>query len=453
MRLVVAALRDLPLTTGAFPVVLGLVALGAFLLGLGRRPPWRSLLAVVALAVAAVTAVRLALPASVDVARIPSTFYLWAALPLVALGAAAAAWRGNRPGRRLAALVAIPLTVAFAANQVNAWFAYLPTAADVAGAPVQGEMPWAKVEGRPAASPAVVRLDIPATGSHFHHRPAYVWLPPAAARAGGGPLPVVMMLAGTPGAPDNLLRAADIGRVAERYARAHDGTAPSLVFPDHNGSFAGDSECVDGPRGDAETYLASDVPRFVASRLGGSPQGWGIFGYSEGGTCALVLALRHPRQFSSFVDIGGDLRPNLGSGARRDRAAIRLLFGGDHTGWAEHDPLTLLGQHRYDDLAGLFVAASGDRPALRNARCLLPAARSAGLDVRLRVGHGHHSFVFVAAMAPDAFTWLADRIGAPPTALGPSPLASPARASSSSSASPTPAVAATTAAAKAIGAA
>jgi S-formylglutathione hydrolase FrmB len=228
-----------------------------------------------------------------------------------------------------------------------------------------------------------------------------------------------MMLAGTPGAPDNLLRAAAIGEIAERYARTHGGAAPILVFPDHNGSFAGDSECVDGPRGDAESYLASDVPRFVTSTLGGRPQGWGVFGYSEGGTCALTLALRYPQQFSSFVDIGGDLRPNLGTGARRDQAAIRELFGGDRADWADHDPLTLLQGRRYDDVAGLFVAASGDRPAMHNAGRLLPAARAAGLDAGLRVGRGHHSFTFVAAMAPDTFAWLADRVSAPAPTSGP----------------------------------
>ena len=57
-----------------------------------------------------------------------------------------------------------------------------------------------------------------------------------------------------------------------------------------HGSFLSDTECVDGPRGNAETYLTVDVPRFAAARLGAErrPATWGIAGFSEGGTCAVT---------------------------------------------------------------------------------------------------------------------------------------------------------------------
>jgi S-formylglutathione hydrolase FrmB len=265
----------------------------------------------------------------------------------------------------------------------------------------------------------VVRLDIPAPASGFRHRHALVWLPPVAQRSPAPALPVVMMLAGTPGRPDDFLRAAGVSDVASRYAAAHGGVAPILVFPDHNSSFAGDTECVNGPRGNAETYLTVDVPHFVAVTFGAAASRWGIFGYSEGGTCALTLSLRHPDLFTGFVDIGGDIRPNLGSGHRREDAAVRALFGGDRAAWAAHDPVSILDSRRFDGLAGWFVAGSADRPAKQNDAVLVPAARAAGIDARYLSPHGHHSFQLVAAVTPTALAWLADRVSAPgPTADG-----------------------------------
>jgi S-formylglutathione hydrolase FrmB len=405
-------LHQIDLISGPVPFLLGSLALALVALSFGRLPRWTVVTGVLAGSVLVVAAARLLLPGSVDVARIPPSFYVWAGLPLIAIGLVSHAWPTASRSRRVAALSAIPLAVAFSANQVNAWFAYLPTAADLVRAPLRQEIPLARL-GTSAHDGAVVRLDIPGDASAFRHRRALVWLPPAAQRTPRTPLPVVMMLAGTPGRPDDLLRAAGLAAVASRYAAAHDGVAPILVFPDHNGSFTGDTECVDGPRGAAETYLTVDVPRFVTTTFG-ARAGWGIFGYSEGGTCALTLSLRHPELFSGFVDIAGDLRSNLGSGPRRDEAAVRDLFGGDRAAWAANDPRALLGARRFDGLGGWFVAGTSDQPARRSATTLLSAARAAGVDARYVTTHGHHSFRMVAGVTPTAFDWLAGRLAAPP---------------------------------------
>src|SRR4051794_4453606 len=273
--------------------MLGVLALALLAVTLGRRPRLRVIACVAASSVLVLIAVRLLLPGSIDAARIPPSFYLWAGLPLVAVGLVSQGWQAASPPRRVAGLVAVPVTLLFAANQVNSWFAYVPTVADLVQAPLPHEIPLAQL-GTAIHDGVVVRVDIPGPTSSFRHRRAVVWLPPAAQRSPRTALPVVMMLAGTPGRPDDLLRAAGLATIASRYASAHGGMAPILVFPDHNGSFAGDTECVDGPRGASETYLTVDVPRFVHAAFGTEATGWGILGYSEGGTCALTLSLRHP---------------------------------------------------------------------------------------------------------------------------------------------------------------
>lgn len=409
-------LRHVPLTSGPTPLLLGGAALVLVLATLAGRH-WARGLAVAALAATGTVLVaRVSLPASVDAARIPASFYVWAWLPPFAAALAVWAWR-RRPRRlpRLAAVLAVPFTVAFAANEVNAWFAYVPTAADLAGLPVPYETDLAHPGAAARATGAIVRLDLAARASGFRHRRALVYLPPSALGAQPHATGVVMMLAGTPGQPDDLVRAAGIGPVAVRYTQAHGGSGPIIVFPDHNGSFGGDTECVDSARGNAETYLTVDVPRDLGERFGVAASGWGILGYSEGGTCAVTLALRHPALFGAFVDISGDPMANLGSGPARDRAALRDLFGGDPIARAAHDPAVLLSLGHYNGLAGWFLAGTGDPPAVRAAERLAPLARQAGIDTLLRTPAGHHSYGLVRRSMPDAFAFLARR-EAPPLA-------------------------------------
>ena len=182
--------------------------------------------------------------------------------------------------------LAVILVVGLAAEQVDVWFAYYPTVADLVGAPLPAHATPAQLRApdRAAHFPhgAITTVDLPATESAFRHRQALVWLPPAAL-AGDGPLtamgasghrPVVMLLAGTPGAPDDMVRAGNFARVAARYAERRGGDGPILVLPDHNGGFGADSECV-GWLGQAEAYLTEDVPAALAAQFGTRTDHWG----------------------------------------------------------------------------------------------------------------------------------------------------------------------------------
>ena len=71
-----------------------------------------------------------------------------------------------------------------------------------------------------------------------------------------------------------------------------------------------DNDCLNLPHGGAqvETLLTTDYVAAVKAtyRVTGNPRGWGLEGYSEGGTCALVFAMRYPQLFSVVGDLGGD---------------------------------------------------------------------------------------------------------------------------------------------------
>jgi S-formylglutathione hydrolase FrmB len=134
-----------------------------------------------------------------------------------------------------------------------------------------------------------------------------------------------------------------------------------LVFVDAGGTFNNDTECVDGPRGKVADHLVKDVPPFVVSQFGVRPpgQGWGVFGFSMGGTCALGLTVIHPEVFSAFVDIPGDIGPNVGS--KEDTTA--RLFGGSDNAQDEFDPPAAMVRHGpYSSVSGLFIAISATPP-------------------------------------------------------------------------------------------
>jgi S-formylglutathione hydrolase FrmB len=395
--------------------VLGAVALLVTWLGRDRR--WRRRSLLVALASAASTGVVAAVLRLTGTVTdpYPATFAIWVAvafaamagLPLV-LRSAGNGWAGH--GRRVTASMAVPLTATGAFLIINYEYGIWPYARDVfahvhtvspeALALLTAPQRYAGVPRGPVIQPPhviVVGIDPPGTRSHFRHRPGVVVLPPAYFGPQGAHLPVLVMLVGTPGTPINWLRAGHAQAVADAYASAHHGIAPVLVVIDHNGSATADSECVDGPQGAAETYLTLDVPAFLTGELHlvHDADRWGVAGFSEGGTCALDLVLRHPDVYRHLVDLAGDPRPNLGNAGD----TLRKLYGGSRAAQQAHDPVWLLATGQYSGVTAWFAAGAGDRARVRTSRRLAVASTGAGILTHEFVGIGGHNWQFAA----DAF--------------------------------------------------
>jgi len=344
----------------------------------------------------------------------PHSFYVWAWLPLFALAVTAVGWGATPRWQRAVRVTSIVLLAAFAGTLVNLQYGYLPDVRALLGRPEPEQIPPGELGSRGLArrkQGALVALDVPATTSRFHHRPAMVWLPPAWFH-GHVALPVIVLLAGTPGRPEDLVSAGAIDSAAERYASAHRGRAPIIVLPDDNGSFFGDTECVNGPLGHAETYLTVDVPAFVRKRFGAAtdPRQWAIGGISEGGTCALVLALRHPDVYRHVLDISGDPYPNLGVGPGGQSRATQDLYGGDKSQWAAHNPVSLMASHPFPGDSAWFAAGAQDSSHLRAAHMLAAAAKRACITTIFTSSPGGHTFMYFKVALRDALPWLADQV-------------------------------------------
>jgi S-formylglutathione hydrolase FrmB len=263
----------------------------------------------------------------------------------------------------------------------------------------------------------VVPFRIPPTKSHFRARTAEIYLPPAYFQTPRPQLPVIELLHGTPGAVVDWTRGGLADVTSDAYAAQHDGVAPVLVMPDVNGSWDSDTECVNGTRGQAQTYLTDDVRAAVISRLGTrrDPGGWAIAGFSEGGYCALQIGLRHPNLYGAIGDFSGESGPSTGGG-------VQHLFSGSAQ-QAEHDaaayrPANLLaGWNRPVHPVIWFEVGSSDDTLATLAR-LDVLAHAHGFETRfVEQQLGSHSFASWRQAFRDALPWIASSFGTPSTAM------------------------------------
>jgi enterochelin esterase-like enzyme len=293
---------------------------------------------------------------------------------------------------------------------VNRHYAYYRTWDELWGRRAQDAASGSQVR-RQATVPShgeVVQVSIPGTRSGFRAREAQIYLPPAWFAKPRPRLGALVLLAGTPGMTDDWTRSGLADVTSDAYASLHDGEAPVLVMADQNGSDTGDTECI----GAAEGYLSTDVPSYVARRYGIplDPAQWGVAGLSEGGMCGLMLALRHPGTFSTFVDFSGLLGPRSGDG-NAVGSTVADLFHGDETAFKAHEPLAIMRDGQFPTLAGWFEVGSLDSDPLVAQRLLVPAARDAAITAcAVEAPGGEHTFRFWADAFRDALPWIAARL-------------------------------------------
>jgi S-formylglutathione hydrolase FrmB len=364
------------------------------------------------------------------VADIPITTWwpVGAVIGLLALIAFVAAIRWRRLPRILAIVLCVVLYTAEAGSIVNAHFEYYRTVGEVLGAGGSDESSLAEAEQEAGTIPAtgkVVPLPIPATRSGFAARTALAYLPPIWFARDRPALPVVLLLHGTPGTPTDWTDGGLAPATADAWAAQNGGTAPVLVMPDINGSLTGDSECVDSPRGNVETYLTVDVPAAATQTLGTlrPGPGWAVAGLSEGGTCSIMLALRHPDLFTAFGDFGGLVGPRVGETNADTADTVSELFGGSQQAFLAHEPAALLRNGRFPRLGGWFQVGADDDQPYQAIQQLEPLAHAAGIATCSVVMPGEgHTFVVWSDAFRQALPFFAKRLGLPPEpAVNPPP--------------------------------
>jgi S-formylglutathione hydrolase FrmB/uncharacterized membrane protein len=434
----VSGLLDAPLLSGPIQVAAGVagVAGGLFLLARRSRRWWTRTVPAVLLGAAGLTALLAVLVNQVwqpfpD--PLPLSGLILVGAVLAAIGLAALGMRPRRWPGRAGALVAVVLVVLGSAQGLNVVYREYPTLRTALGLPAVDEIPFTQVPLReqvisarsglplsaiwrpPAGMPAkgiVTEVTIPATVSGFAARPARLYLPPAYLARPRAQLPVLVLLSGQPGSPDDWLDGGGLADRMDAFAAAHDGLAPVVVMPDHLGTPLANPLCMDSRLGNAATYVSVDVPAWIRETLqvDPNPSGWAIGGFSNGGTCSLQMAVNEPQVYPTFVDISGEAEPSLGDHA----TTVQAAFGGDEAAFAAVNPLDVMARKQFPDTAGFLVAGQQDSIYGPQAQRVLAACKAAGMDVQLEVKPGGHTWEVWGPGLEDALPWLATRLGMTP---------------------------------------
>ena len=300
-------------------------------------------------------------------------------------------WR-SRWWRKGVAVVSVALFLTTSVLGINAGYGLNQTLASLLGvddggpqmalpepvaAPRQESGPLWETWKPPPGMPHTGRVGpvaIPATVSGFHARDAYLYLPPAALVADPPPLPIVIMMMGQPGSPDQ-----DKSAVANlnAFAAKNHGLAPIFLTVDQLGSPYQNPVCVDSPSGNVYTYVTTDVVNFIHSKLTVSPNRdqWAVAGYSDGGECALSLAAKRPDLFGSLLDVSGELQPLNGT----VQNTVNTVFRGNKAEFTAEEPATILKAHRYSDLLAVFTSGSLDTTFTPQAAAAAADAKAAGM--------------------------------------------------------------------------
>ncbi|MFJ6679590.1 alpha/beta hydrolase [Microbacterium sp. NPDC091382] len=318
-----------------------------------------------------------------------------------------ATWR-----RAVSSVVAALLFAGTAAMGVNIDFGQYPTIGSALGiSSIDEGLPHIAKAREDASSIASWRapsdmpsrgtlssVHIPGTVSHFETRPAVVYLPPAALVHNPPRLPVLIMMSGQPGSPQDPLVTDHLRERLDEYASAHRGLAPIVVSPDQLGSPGTNPMCLDSERaGNSATYLTVDVPHWIRTHLNPTlaPGSWGVGGASQGGTCSIQLGAAHPELFDAILDASGQQYPGLGSYTK----TITEGFGGDLHAFDAAQPSTIMAAHApYKDTIAVFGVGAMDNRFMPGVKILAEDARAAGMSTH---------YIEVPNTAHDAHAWAA----------------------------------------------
>jgi enterochelin esterase-like enzyme len=416
----------------SFLIPLYLVA-AALALYLIIRPTWRRTLAGLIAAVAGGFAGWFLVWLVTDVfdvfgvALTPVTT-LWTALGFGGVSLAVANLFRSRWWRKLIAVVSIPVFAATAFCGINVDFGAYRNLDDALGVVPYGALDlhaergevvsgtdWRSTTSATAAVPAkgeVGTVRIPATESRFPARKAVVYLPPVALTAHPPALPVLYALSGQPGAPADMFTAGGVASAMDAFAAKHDGYAPIVVAADQLGGPGRNPMCVDSrDYGNSATYLLTDVRNWVRAhlRVSGDPAGWGVFGYSQGATCAVQFATGRPDLFGSALASSSELGPTLGN----EELTIQTGFGGSRTAYEKAQPAALMAANApYRDTVLVLGAGQDDAKYTAFARELYDDAKRAGIHAQLLSSPGTaHDWKTVRYVLAHGFPAIAAQLG------------------------------------------
>jgi enterochelin esterase-like enzyme len=341
-------------------------------------------------------------------------------LPFLAL----AGWGAVRIGRRrvphvpyrsrrwpkvvAASTAGFVVVVAGVAVLVNAYVGYIPTLGALFGTPAVGLARGLDVarSADKGAGATVVHLDIPDRADGIATGSTYVYLPPGygAPQNAQRRYPVVYLIHGTPGRPQDWIDAGQAPRTMDLLLADHLVGPMIVVSPTASVGYFADDECLNAPGGiQLESYLANTVVDTIDHdfRTGAGRSERAIGGMSSGAFCALNVGLHHPHRFS--VILASEPFGDPGSGP------LSHLLHGNLPLFQANSPSYYIPKDRFRLPTAVFLDSGGlDGNTTRNATMLAGELATAGQTVAYRQAPGqHHTWREVRVELPYSliFAW------------------------------------------------
>ena len=338
---------------------------------------------------------------------------------ILALSAAIMGGRAILRHRRswLQLILAAVIGVLCFADTVNTHYGYLPQVGDVLGVTEWQTVSTRQLTAVPISLPASSRrsddasgavLSLPVSGaaSGFGRHHVLIALPPQYFTQQSRHFPVVYLLHGSPGRPEDWLRANRLLTVAHRSAEV--GVPMIFVMPPMSRGWLDDSECVNGRRERIDTWLVDDVVPAIDKVLRTIPdrQHRALAGVSAGGYCALNLTLRHSDLFAAAVDMSGYVEPTYDGG-------LSHLFGPDwRAAAAMNTPSRYIDSHTIRlPLHIRFDVGRADARPRREINQLLPRLSARGVNALLVIRPGGHTYHAWVPALQQGLDWLATLFG------------------------------------------
>lgn len=429
-------LLNLNIIDGPLPVVVWALTGICVIVLLLRRPTrsWirRALIGVLGGALVGVLLVYLVNVTNVFHAQLSALVVFWVGGAFAALGLAVVSLWDSGVGRKIVAIVLIPLALVSATFGVNASFGIYRTLGDLLGVssleavggltgPAAASQPAGPVYATwnpPADMPAQGKVGlltgdnaIPSTAG-FQPRDASIYLPPAAQVPNAPPLPFVVMMMGMPGNPDPSFIAAALDEMAAKNR----GLAPIVIVADQLGDPSQDPACADSAKyGGVSTYFNHDIVNYARTKLNiiDDPRYWTIAGFSNGGACAFTWGTQYPQIWGNIMSISGDRFP----GVETQNQTLQDVYGGDRAAYDAAKPAAWIEKNKgkFAGHVAIFTAGEKDSLFLPDSTDNAALARQAGFTTTLYIVPGaDHSAVALQAGLAKAFEVLYPVVGLAP---------------------------------------
>jgi enterochelin esterase-like enzyme len=266
------------------------------------------------------------------------------------------------------------------------------------------------------------QVALPGRRSHIS-RLGLIYLPPQyfQGRYRHYRFPVIELLHGQPGVPQDWINVAGVTAMMDELMRGGLARPAVLVMPDANGGQRVSLQCLNVRNGPADlTYLGVDVPADVEAMLSGRVQpagrAWGIAGYSEGGYCAANMALHLRRTYGYAGVLSGYFTPQdndlLASGREVDP------FASNRQRYANSPVAEVRALRPGEPVPQFWVGAgAADRQDVQNADYFVQLLALYQVVPPVHVAPGGHTMGVWRAELPAMLEWMTTNLAQAVTVL------------------------------------